>query len=296
MLEIVLLFSIPVLYAIANLADKYLVSEGDEEDSDPGALLALSGTIAGLFAVPIGVFALLTGASFGGLADIIMLVGIGFLYYAAIWIYLDMLKVEETSNVVSWYQTVPLFGLIGALIVLGEYPEWYHILAIIFLVLGSFLLSWRDGEMKKTVMFWMTVAALFVAAYDVLFANYGRTIDEVAAISLMLAGKVVAGYSLLLLDKKARKGFWIGLTTKLKAQFISESVSTMADIAMYASILLMPLVLAQGAAALQPLFVLIGAVVMGAIFPQVSEEGEGEDFRKKVIAITLMIMGGILLT
>jgi len=60
--------------------------------------------------------------------------------------------------------------------------------------------------------------------------------------------------------------------------------------------LLMPLVLAQGAAALQPLFVLIGAVVMGAIFPQVSEGGEGEDFRKKVIAITLMIMGGILLT
>jgi len=35
---------------------------------------------------------------------------------------------------------------------------------------------------------------------------------------------------------------------------------------------------------------------MGAIFPQVSEGGEGEDFRKKVIAITLMIMGGILLT
>ncbi|MDD4409821.1 MAG: EamA family transporter [Candidatus Pacebacteria bacterium] len=295
MLEVILIL-IPIFYAAANLADKYLVTEGDDDDSDPGALLALSGLFAAMFAVPLGLFIFFTGRSLGSMPSIVMLVGLGALYFAAIWIYLDTLKIEDSSAVVSWFQIIPLFGLVGAFFVLNETPQWYHIIGIVALVIGGFSLCYKDGEMKRTIVFWMIISAALIATYDIAFAVYGREIDELSAIFLMLVGKVVAGFVFLALDAKARRGFMGGLTTKFKAQFVSESVNTVADIAMYGSILFFPVMIVQGVAALQPLFVLIGAVLLGTIFPQIEEEGEGQDFRKKVLAITFMIIGGVLLT
>ncbi len=294
MLELLLL-SIPILYAIANLADKWLV-HGDEEDSNPGALLALSGLFASMFAIPLGIFIILTGRDFGDAVSILMLIAIGGLFFAAMYIYLDMLKVEDSSCVVAWFQIVPLFGVVGAFFFLGESPEWYHIVAIVLLVIGGFMISYNNGNMKKTIIFWMIVASLLLALYDVFFASYGRGIDELSAIFFMLLGKMMAGAACLLFDRETRIGFMIGLRTKLKAQFVSESINTLADMAMYASLLFFPVIIVQGVTAVQPLFVLIGAAAFGGIFPEIKEEFTGKDFRKKVIAMTLLILGGILLT
>ena len=289
-----LVFLVPILYAFANLADKFLV-DGDDDDADPGALLALSGLFSGLFAILFALFIFLTGRSFGDVMSIVMLIGIGGLYYAAMWIYLDMLKVDDSSSVTAWFQVIPMFGAIGAFFILKEMPTWYQIIAIIFLVIGGFMLSYRDGELNKTIIFWMIVSAALVASYDVLFADYGRDIDEFSAIMYMLIGKMIAGFIFLAIDKKAQRGFWIGLTTKIKAQFVSESVNCLADIAIYACMLSMPVLLVQGVSSLQPMFVLVGAMIFGKFFPEIEEDTEGVNLYRKVGGLILMITGGIFL-
>ncbi|MDD5639850.1 MAG: EamA family transporter [Candidatus Pacebacteria bacterium] len=285
----------PVLYAAANLADKILVT-GDDEDTDPGALLALSGMFAGLFAILFGLFIVYTGRPLGEIADILMLISIGAIYYSAIWIYLAMLKEDDTSNVTAWFQIIPLFGVVGAFVVLKEVPQLYQICAIPLIVLGGFLLSYQKGEMNKTIVFWMIVSAGLVALYDISFAQYGRDIDEFSAIFFMLLGKTVSGFVVLAIDKKAQRGFMLGIKTRIKTQFISESINTTADISLYASLLFYPVLLVQGISALQPMCVLIGAVIFGGIYPQIKEDTEGTSLYKKIIGLVLMIAGGIFIT
>jgi drug/metabolite transporter (DMT)-like permease len=255
----------------------------------------VSGFFAGVFAIPIGLFISWTGRSLGDAMSIIMLIGIGGLYYAGIMIYLKMLKDEDSSSVVSWFQIVPLFGIVGALFLLGEVPQWYHFLAIIVIVVGGFILSYNKDGMNWYIILWMVVATGMIALYDVMFASYGRDIDEFSAIFLMLIGKTIFGFVYLIFDGEARRGFVMGMNTKSTAMFVSESVNTLADIALYGSLLFLPVYLVQGVCSMQPIFVLIGAILLGKIFPEIQEEDEGEDFRKKVFGITLLIMGGILL-
>jgi len=288
----VFVFLAPILYSVANLADKILVT-GDDDDTDSGALLALSGLFAGMFALIFALFIIITGRSFGDLASAVMLTGVGALYFAGIWIYLVMLKYDDSSSVTAWFQIIPLFGAIGAFLLLKEVPQWYQIIAIIILVIGGFMLSYKDGEINLAIIFWMVVSSLFIATYDVLFADFGREIDEFSAIFYMLLGKTVIGFAFLAFDKKAQRGFWIGLTTRAKTQFVSESVNCMADIVLYASILSMPVLLVQGVSSLQPLFVLVGAKLFGSIFPEIEEDTDGSNLYRKVGGIILMIIGGI---
>jgi drug/metabolite transporter (DMT)-like permease len=123
MFQFLVLIIAPFLYAVVNLIDKLLV-EGEEEDSAPRALLGMSGVFAGIFAIPIGLYVFLTGRSFGDLMSVIMLIGISGLYYAGIMIYLNMLKTNDSSSAVSWFQIIPIFGIIGGFAILHEIPQW----------------------------------------------------------------------------------------------------------------------------------------------------------------------------
>jgi drug/metabolite transporter (DMT)-like permease len=290
-----LYFLAPILYAAANLADKILVT-GDDEDTDPGALLALSGLFAGVFAIFFGLYIVYTGRPLGDIADIMMLTAVGAIYYSAIWIYLAMLKEDETSNVTAWFQVIPLFGILGAFLVLGEAPTALQVIAVPLIVIGGFMLSYQKGKTNKTIVFWMIVSAGLVALYDISFAQYGRNIDEFSAIFFMLLGKTITGFVFLAIDKKAQRGFMIGVRTRIKTQFVSESVNTLADISLYASLLFYPVLLVQGISALQPMCVLIGAIILGRWYPQVKEDAEGTSLHWKLISLVLMIAGGIFLS
>lgn len=285
---------VPFLYSVVNLFDKVLVS-GDEDDADPGALMALSGLFAGLFAIIFGLWIFFTGQSFGDLSSMVMLVGIGALYYAAIRTYLNMLKEEESSSVTAWFQIVPVFGAIGAFVVLKEVPHWYQLVAILFLIVGGFVLSYKDGEFNKRVAFWMVIVAGLLALYDVLFASYGRDINELSAIFYLLVGKTVCGFVPLLFDSKSRQGFLIGLRTNFKVQFVSESINTIADIMLAFCILTMPIIFIQGILAIQPLFVMLGAMLFGGLIWELEEDTAGLSLYRKVGGMLLLIIGGLFL-
>lgn len=288
------LFLIPVMFAIANLTDKILVY-GDEEDSDPLSLIAISGFFALILAIPLGLWIFFSGEQFPPDGVIIVLVANELLIVFAMWIYLKLLKNEETSRTVCWFQTIPIFGIIGAFIILQETPQWFDFLGIIALVIGGCLLSYQDGAINKGVIFGMLVSSAFIALNDVIFAYFGRTITPAGAIFVILIGKFFWGMCILV-GEVERNGFFLGLNTKFKFQAVSEFITLSAYILTGWAILFYPVANVQGILASQPLFVLIGATILMMLAPDIfQEETGGMAFRIKVIAITMMIAGGILL-
>jgi len=286
---------IPALYTISNLADKCLL-DGDGEDSEPRALMTLGGFFSLFALLPAGIWVYFSHSSFGTLGNIIPLMFNEILFVVATWIYLAVMKKEESTRVVPWMQSIPIFGMIGGAILLNEMPSGVKILAVLVLVAGGFLLSYHNGRMNKKIVGTMILVSIIFAVYDVIFAKYGRTMDDSVAIFINLAGKFV--WTLLfLVNKKTRQGVLTGLKTKIKGQTLSEMTSTIGNIGLCLALLYFPVNAVQALCCSQPMFLLIGALVLTNFFPQiVCEETEGLTLAQKSLGIILVITGGVILS
>jgi hypothetical protein len=207
-----------------------------------------------------------------------------------------VIKKEDTSNVVAWFQIIPAFGLIGAFFIIGEVPSFGGIIAIMLLMIGGFLLSFRKGIVNKRLIVLMVLCSGILALYDVIFADFGRNIEPLSAIFIALVGKTF-WTALILIGKKERRGFVIALKTRLKVQVFAESTSLLADISMSLSFLFFPVALVQSACCTVPLFVLVFVAVLTKFYPKIiSEDIEGMALLQKATGIILMVSGGIILS
>lgn len=306
----------PLLYAIANLVDKMQL-HGKSEDSEPLSLMALGSVIGFIFMIPMGLFIYFTGRSLGETHQIIGILLNELTYNVAIFIYMWMLKREETSNVVPWFQSVPMFGLVGAWLILGEELSVSNITAIALVMVGGFVLSYHSSGFKFKLFVIMLVSSAFFALYDVIFANFGRDIDQYSAIFLSIVGKTL--WSLpILIGKKERAGFVTGLKTRLKFQTVGELTNLFADVSLQICLLHFPVGLVQGACCTQPFFILIGAIVITkyCVWKKKKDEKNNKDedksypkwlesviedisavaVKRKTIGITLLVIGGILMS
>lgn len=281
----------PLMFASVNIVDKFLV-HGSEEDSKPGALLAITGLFNLIAASLVGAWMIHIGQSIK-LSLLVPLMLNGIVYVSAMWIYLHVLREEDASRVIPWFQTIPVFGVVGAFIVLQELPRWYELGAIGLLVIGGFILSVKNGVAKRRVAVLMVVASGLVAANDVIFAEFGRQADGAPAIFADMLGKSVFGLIFLVHGPSCR-GFKMGLRTKFGVQSGSELVNIGADMFLDLAKLYMPIALVQAACATQPLFVLVGATIIAKFSSKFSNELEGNQLIK-VAGVILMVVGGAIL-
>lgn len=281
----------PLMFASVNIVDKFLV-HGSEEDSKPGALLAVTGLFNLIVAMLVGAWIIANGQTIS-LSLVIPLMLNGAIYVGAMWIYLYIMREEDASRVIPWFQTIPVFGIVGAFVVLQELPKWYEIGAIGLLVIGGFVLSIKNGVAKRKVAALMILTSALVAANDVIFAEFGRQGDAAPAIFADVLGKAVFGL-LFLLRGPSRRGFLMGLRTKFVIQSGSELVNIGADMFLDLAKLYMPIALVQAACATQPLFVLVGATIIAKFSPKFSEELQGSQLMK-VAGVLLMVVGGAIL-
>ncbi len=279
------------MFASVNIVDKFLV-HGSEEDSKPGALLGITGLFNLIAASLVGAWMVYKGQSIS-IKLLIPLMLNGGVYVGAMWIYLYIMREEDASRVVPWFQTIPVFGIFGAFIVLQELPKWFEIGAIGLLVIGGFALSIKNGVAKKKVAILMILTSGLVAGNDVIFAEFGRQTDAAPAIFADMLGKAVFGL-MFLCRRNSRKGFIVGLRTKFGIQSASELVNIGADMFLDLAKLYMPIALVQAACATQPLFVLIGATIIAKFSPKFSEELQGNQWMK-VAGVLLMVVGGAIL-
>jgi drug/metabolite transporter (DMT)-like permease len=297
----------PILYAVSNLIDKVIV-HGDEEDNNSWAMIAL-GTIFDLvLVIPIGIYCWVTTGTLFPSADAFWpLFMNGSVFTLAAWLFYQAIKTEDVSKATAIFQTVPAFGFFLGLYGLNEILSWPIILAIILLMMGGYTLSITKGKINKKILVAMLLSSALYAVNDFVVAKYGREVIEASgnlastkealpAIFADLLGKMFFGM-LPLIGQKERASFKLGFKTKFKLMAACSITYTVGDASFDIAKILAPLALVQALCCTQPLFVLIGATGLTLFcksFPK--EEVSKGSLWQKVFGISLMVVGGILLS
>ncbi len=290
----------PMLWAAATFVDDKLLrgDEGKPESkASPGTLLAIGVVFNLLVILLLGGWLYVNGKSMVGLKLALPIIANGALTTAAMWLYLRALESEgEVSRVLPWFQTVPMFGIVGAFVFLKEIPTVIQIGGIFLLVAGGFILSVKNGVVKHKLMTMMLLSSLLLAISDVVLAKFGRQADNsLSALFADSVGKAFWG-SLFLISKDCRKGFVVGLKTKFTLQSISEILTIGANFIFDWGKLLVPVAIVQATACSAPLFGLAAVVFFTVFFPRILKEDLGGSLWQKVSGTVLIVGGGLIIT
>lgn len=283
-----------MLFALANLTDTVILRGKESERLSPRVIIATSGAFNLLFAIVLGLWVFLTHRSIG-ISTFLPLMANGLVYIVSIRILLNVQNEEpDTSRVVSWFQIIPVFGTVGAHFVLHEVPGWVEILAIALLMSGGFILSVKNGVVKHKLMVLMIISSGLIALNDVIFAKFGRELEDdmVSALFVNTAGIAFWGLIPLVL-RENRREFIDTIRTKVGLRCLSEFGFVGADIFLRVALLGTPVAIVQAVGCSQPLFVLVGETVLAKHFPD-AFEANGK-FKQKFIGVTLTIVGGVIL-
>jgi hypothetical protein len=143
-------------------------------------------------------------------------------------------------------------------------------------------------------MMGMIIASGLIAMNDVVFANYGRQADSLAsALFADVTGKAF-WCSLVLIGKKERRGFFLGLRTKFHLQSSGEIIYIVADGIFDVAKLMAPVAIAQAVCCTQPLFAYVGVLALAKFYPKAFAEEKGYGWHK-LSGTILMIVGGVIL-
>lgn len=288
-------------YALTNHIDKYLISKY-LKGTEVGSLIIFS-SIFSFFALPIIYFirpevfsvTLIQGSALA-LTGIMTVIAILLYFYA--------LKGDEATNVVPFYQTIPIFAFILGYIILGETFTYTQTVASMIIILGAIILSLDLGtgriRFKGKIVILMLTASFLYAASSVIFKLVA--LEEGFWISTFweLAGKVILGVFFLVAIPVYRKHFFNVLKHNkvrvLTLNSINETLAIIADALVGFATLLAPVALVLLAGAFQPVFVLLIGVILTIFLPQISKESlTKKNMFQKVLAICIIMLGTFLL-
>ncbi len=290
----------PLLFAAVNQIDGFLV----KKVSTPGSLVVFSSLFAIVTIVISLIIALVQGVglSLPGIQIGILIVS-GVFEIAWLYWYMQALETEEVSSVVPWFQIVPVFVLILSIVFLGERMSGLQIFGIGIVVIGSAVLSRNFTEkfrFKKRESLLMIGAAFIIAAGSVLYKV--AAIDTVPFWTSMfwlhigVFGTGVVAYMV----PSFRSEFHDMITTNgrkvLGWNVLNEVLNLGGLLALlYATFLASKISYVYTISAIQPHFVLALSAVLSKLSPSfVSEDLSGKNLFFKIIAIVLLIIGGVL--
>lgn len=280
----------PLLFALSNILDKHLTT-GNGDESSPEMLLVIGGLFNTLLAIPFFLFLLFKGESVVSAPLILN----GVLFTSACWLYFYALKIGETVSVAPWYQTIPVFGLIGSFIFLNEIPTIFQIIGIFLVMLGGFAItSSKNFVINKKIILLMLLSSLLLAINDVTFAYFGREISLGSALFSDILGKAIWGIPFLLLGY-VRRSFVRAIKDKLSIQSINEIIFIVGDAIFDIAKIYLPIALVQATANTQPLFVLLLSIVLYKIAPSYLQEEKESLHKLRIIGIFIVVGGGVFL-
>lgn len=293
----------PIANAAVNHIDKHLIQKY-LKGTQVGSLVLFSALFS-VVAMPIvavinpDVFRISPG-------DALLLIVNGALLVLAYILYFYALNQDEASFVAPLFQLVPVFGFVLGYFVLGETLSQNELLGSAIVASGMVVLSLRLGARKERVkkwMLWLMVSSsLMYASSGVLFKFVTETQQRfLPSLFWVYFGKVVFGLMLFGLIPSYRRQFLAVLRQNklsvLGLNFLNEILALIGETAMVLATLLAPVVLVQVVSGFQPAFVLSFGVLFTIFFPKISQESlAGKDMLQKIVGITLMTIGAIVLS
>ncbi len=291
----------PVLWAVSNHLDKYLISRYFTKGG-VGALMIFSAVI-GFLLLPVIYFIEPAVLSLNPIFAAMQTLN-GMMYVVAILPYFYALNKEDASMVAPLFQVMPIFGYFLALIFLGENLTITQMSASLLIIFGAVLISMKnDGKGKKfkSQVFWlMMLSSFFLSVNGLIFKYVAIHTDYWASSFWEYVGLSVCAILLFIFVKSYRRQFLnvfaYDKTAVLTLNGLNEVVNTGGQLVMSYATLLAPLALVWVVNGFQSLFVLIIGIFLAIFFPKLTDESLDKKYiLQKVIAILVMFMGMYLL-
>ncbi|HET9222419.1 MAG TPA: EamA family transporter [Roseiflexaceae bacterium] len=291
----------PACWAVGNHIDKYLLAR--QLDSRGIGSLMICSALVGALVMPL-ILIVQPEVLRISLAHAALIMLNGMLYVLGLLPYFHALQRDEASIVVPLFQTSAVFSYILGLLVLGEDLTALQLGAALLIICGSILIALELGQRRstfKSVVFALMLLASFLNALNWLLFKFVAVQEHFWVASFWeYAGFVLVGALMLLFVGPYRRDF-VALLKQSKFNVLglvalNETASLAAKTATNVASLMAPLALVSTVNGLQPLFVLMYAVMLTLYLPRYGRERLGTKFViQKVAAMTLMIVGASLL-
>lgn len=291
----------PLLWAIVNHVDKYLLSKAHHKSSVN--VLMVYSTLFSLVVLPILAFFAWKDLFMSWEQVVTQVIG-GILLTLSIYFYLVALSKDEATVVVPLALLVPVFGFVFSYFVLGEVLTPKQIIACIVIVGGSLILSLEFEEeagvrIKHGVLGLMSLVAIFQSAQETLFKFISIENSFVVSFYWLHIGVLICGLVLLLFKGGLWSDFFDSVRINGKKIFIvsliSEALAAVAYMVRDYATLLAPITIIMTLNGYQPVFVFILGIVLTVFAPRlVKEKNRPIHLLHKGIAIAVIFVGTIL--
>ena len=294
----------PFLWAIVNIADNYLVTRfsNKERERSSGGLVLFSSLIGLIISFFIWIF--VPNVFDIPIFDKLLLLVAGVLTVIWIILYLFSLEIEETSAVVPWFLSVPVFGYILGYFFLGETLTLSQMVGSAIIFLGLILISFNFEPSKKGVqgkhVYYMIFACISIAISGVIFKYVTGGNSFWISSFWEYLGLGLSGLLIFLLIPHFREAFLhmnrTGGHTIFTVNVVSEFMSVTGNLLTNFALLLAPVAMVFLVSSFQPAIVLLLAVLGTKFFPHIVKENLTKQILiPKTIAIFIMIIGSVVL-
>ncbi|OGY92167.1 MAG: hypothetical protein A3H70_04800 [Candidatus Komeilibacteria bacterium RIFCSPLOWO2_02_FULL_48_11] len=292
-----IIFSIlaALIWATSNAVDKFVLTKWSKRPTMPMTVQWSIGVIVSIFIYFWRGFSLLPESQV-----LILSVTVGTLEVLAGIFYFKAVKIEEISRIATLFNLAPLFVAVLAMLFLGEIFTASTYAGIFLVIVGAVIVSAKKPirlTFSKAFLF-MTLASLFFALDAVIMKYMLHTLDFWTAFSYTRLGAVFAMVPLMAMNtlhlhravRKYGKKVLGVIALNESLNVVGIILSTVATAIGYVT-------LVHALTSIQPLFVLMFAIIGSIFYPKLLKEEIGAStLAKKLAGIILMIAGVILIT
>ncbi len=292
----------PLLWAISNHTDKYLVAKYFK-GGGVGGLMIFSSFFS-IVLLPFIIFFSPTVVDVN-LSGALILILAGVANAFAIYCYLLALNEDESSVVVPFMQLIPIFTFILGYFILGETLTKNQLLGGAIIILGATILSLEfiAGEplkIKTKIILLMSGCSLLFSLYTVLFKLVSVADGFWTGAFWEAVGLIVAGCIFFSIKSYRQEFFQVfkeNSKSILLLNLFNESLTIAGNWVMTFTTLLAPVALISLVSGYQPLFVFIIGIFITVFVPQWGEENITKSaLLQKSAAIAIVIIGTYLLS
>ena len=292
----------PFLWALVNLADKYLVANYSGKEKLSGSLVLFSSLIGIIASFTIGIFT--RGVFDIPILDKALLIFIGAFGICWIVLYLFTLEIEDVSAVIPWMLTAPVFGYILSYFILGETLTAKQLLGAGVIFFGAIILSVDFSKIhiifKKRIALYMLLSCLIYAINGVIFKFVALADSFWIASFWEYLGLGIGGIFTFLFIGRYRRDFISNIKTSGKFIFsvnvVSEFTTIAGNLLTNYALLIAPVALVYAVGSFQPAVVLILTFFSTKFWPNIIYENFSRKIIiPKIVAIILMLLGSTIL-
>ncbi len=296
----------PIFWSVNTHFDKFILSKYNKKEKGVEAVFLFSTLFSALFAIGLFVFKHNEIILYSDFHNFIFFLIPGIFNALGFYFYLQSLKTEESSVVVALFQMTPVFAYVLSYLILGEVLTQNQIFASILILIGASILSFSLEEnkkivIKKRVIGFISLSALFFASNDVLFKTFAiHQGSFTTSLFWQHIGIFIAGVCFFIILKDHRADFIERLKENHFKLFILNSFNelfyVLGNLISNLATLFAPVALVLVVNTYQTVFTFILGILLTLFLPQIiTEKTSKRHLAQKILAIVVIIIGSYFL-